>query len=66
VLSRTVAIALIAFGAVLAVLGVLQHEGIVYLRVDHLAIILLGLGVIAVVAGVLGMIMQGRGSTPLA
>jgi hypothetical protein len=65
-LSSTVAIVLIALGAVLAILGILQHQAIMYVRVDHLAIVLLGLGAIAIVAGAAGILMKGRGSAPLA
>jgi len=57
---------LIALGAILAILGVLQHQAIMYVRIDHLALVLLGLGVVAIVAGVVGILTQGRSSAPLA
>jgi hypothetical protein len=65
-MNRTLAIALIAVGAVLAVLGILQHQLIISIHIDHLAVILLAVGVIAMVAGIFGLVMQGRSSAPAA
>jgi hypothetical protein len=65
-MNRTLAIALIAVGAILAVLGILQHQLIISIHIDHLAVILLAVGVIAMVAGIFGLVMQGRSSAPAA
>ena len=62
--SFPLAIALIAVGAVLAVLGILQHQLIIRIHIDHLAVVLLAIGVIVMVAGIFGLVMQGRGSAP--
>jgi hypothetical protein len=64
--NKTLAIALIAIGAVLAVLGILQHQLILRVHVDHLAVILIAVGLIAIVAGIFGFVMQGRSSAPTA
>jgi hypothetical protein len=64
--NRTLAVALIAIGAILVVLGVLQHLLILRIHIDHLAVFLLGLGLVTVAAGVFGLMMQGREATPLA
>ena len=61
-MNRTLAIALIAVGAVLAVLGILQHQLIIRIHIDHLAVVLLAIGVIVMVAGIFGLVMQGRGA----
>lgn len=65
-MNRTLAIALIAVGAVLAVLGILQHQLIIRIHIDHLAVVLLAIGVIVMVAGIFGLVMQGRSSAPAA
>jgi hypothetical protein len=64
--NKTLAVALIAIGAVLAVLGILQHQLIIRVHVDHLAVILIAVGLIAIVAGIFGFVMQGRSSAPAA
>jgi ABC-type branched-subunit amino acid transport system permease subunit len=64
--NKTLAVALIAIGAVLAVLGILQHQLIIRIHIDHLAIILVAVGLIAIVAGIFGFVMQGRNSAPAA
>jgi len=64
--NKTLAVALIAIGAVLAVLGILQHQLIISIHIDHLAIILIAVGLIAIVAGIFGLVMQGRSSAPQA
>jgi hypothetical protein len=65
-MNRTLAIALIAIGVILAILGILQHELIIHVPVNHLAVILLALGLIAIFAGVFGFVMQGRSAAPTA
>ena len=65
-MNKTLAVALIAIGAVLAVLGILQHQLIISIHIDHLAIILIVAGLIAIVAGIFGFVMQGRSSAPQA
>jgi len=65
-MNRTLAVALIAIGAILAVLGILQHQLIIRVHIDHLAVILLTVGVITLVAGIFGFVMQGRSSAPAA
>ena len=65
-MNKTLAVALIAIGAVLAVLGILQHQLIISIHIDHLAVILLAVGLIAIVAGIFGYVRQGRGSAPQA
>lgn len=64
-MSRTLAIALIAIGAILVVLGILQHILILRVHIDHIAVVLLALGVIALVAGIFGFVMQGRSAAPV-
>jgi hypothetical protein len=65
-MNRTLAIALIAVGAILAVLGILQHQLIIRIHVEHLAVILIAVGVIVMVVGIFGVVMQGRSSAPAA
>ena len=65
-MNRTLAVALIAIGAILAVLGILQHQLIIRVHIDHLAVILLAVGVTTMVAGIFGFVMQGRRSAPAA
>lgn len=65
-MSNTFAVALIAIGAVLAILGILQHAAIIQVHIDHLALVLIAVGLIAIVAGVIGFVMRGRSSAPLA
>jgi ABC-type branched-subunit amino acid transport system permease subunit len=65
-MNRTLAVALIAIGAIVAVLGILQHQLIIRVHIDHLAVILLAVGVITMVAGIFGFVMQGRSSAPVA
>jgi len=64
--NRTLAIALIAIGAILVVLGILQHELIIRIHVDHIAIVMLALGLIAIAVGVFGFVMRGQSSAPAA
>jgi hypothetical protein len=63
-MNRTLAIGLIAIGVILAILSILQHDLVIHVRVDHFAVILLALGLIAIFAGVFGYVMQGRSSVP--
>ena len=65
-MNKTLAVALIAIGAVLAVLGILQHQLIIRIHVDHLAVVFIAVGLIAIVAGIFGFVMQSRGSAPAA